>query len=48
MPETEEANRLRFQVELEFVQCLANPNYIHCKCFCRLYFRRVVPLETYC
>ncbi|KAF2356536.1 Mediator complex subunit Med31 [Trinorchestia longiramus] len=27
--ETEEAQRLRFQVELEFVQCLANPNYIH-------------------
>lgn len=31
MPETEEQNRIRFQVELEFVQCLANPNYIHCK-----------------
>ncbi|PZC83517.1 mediator of RNA polymerase II transcription subunit 31 [Helicoverpa armigera] len=29
MPETEEQNRIRFQVELEFVQCLANPNYIH-------------------
>ncbi|XP_077301001.1 mediator complex subunit 31 [Arctopsyche grandis] len=27
--ETEDQNRLRFQVELEFVQCLANPNYIH-------------------
>jgi len=21
---------LRFQLELEFVQCLANPTYIHC------------------
>lgn len=29
--ETEEQNRMRFQVELEFIQCLANPNYIHCK-----------------
>ncbi|XP_026475033.1 mediator of RNA polymerase II transcription subunit 31-A isoform X1 [Ctenocephalides felis] len=27
--ETEEQNRMRFQVELEFIQCLANPNYIH-------------------
>ncbi|KAL7639375.1 UNVERIFIED_CONTAM: hypothetical protein RMT77_009876 [Armadillidium vulgare] len=27
--ETEEAQKLRFQVELEFVQCLANPNYIN-------------------
>lgn len=24
-------NRLRFQLELEFVQCLANPNYLNCK-----------------
>lgn len=30
--ESEEQQRLRFQVELEFVQCLANPNYLHCKC----------------
>lgn len=30
-PETEEQIRLRFQVELEFVQCLANPNYLNCK-----------------
>jgi hypothetical protein len=29
--ESEEQQRLRFQVELEFVQCLANPNYLHCK-----------------
>ncbi|KAL5006100.1 hypothetical protein ScPMuIL_017258 [Solemya velum] len=27
-PETEEQQKLRFQVELEFVQCLANPNYL--------------------
>lgn len=29
--ETEDQQRIRFQVELEFVQCLANPNYLHCK-----------------
>ena len=29
--ETEERARLRFQVELEFVQCLANPHYLNCK-----------------
>lgn len=23
--------KYRFQVELEFVQCLANPNYLNCK-----------------
>jgi len=28
-PETEDQARLRFQVELEFVQCLANPNYLN-------------------
>lgn len=27
--ESEDAQRLRFQVELEFVQCLANPNYLN-------------------
>ncbi|XP_050732705.1 mediator of RNA polymerase II transcription subunit 31-like isoform X3 [Eriocheir sinensis] len=26
--ESEDGQRLRFQVELEFVQCLANPNYL--------------------
>ncbi|CAG0890794.1 unnamed protein product [Cyprideis torosa] len=26
--ETEDQQRLRFQIELEFVQCLANPNYL--------------------
>ncbi|XP_014676216.1 PREDICTED: mediator of RNA polymerase II transcription subunit 31-like [Priapulus caudatus] len=26
---TEQEDRLRFQIELEFVQCLANPNYLH-------------------
>lgn len=29
--ESEDQQRLRLQVELEFVQCLANPNYLHCK-----------------
>lgn len=29
--ETDEQQRLRFQVELEFIQCLANPNYLHCE-----------------
>lgn len=38
--ETEDQNRLRFQVELEFVQCLANPNYIHCE-----YIQRIFELE---
>ena len=27
----EEADKYRFQVELEFVQCLANPQYLNCK-----------------
>lgn len=32
--ETEEEARQRFLLELEFVQCLANPTYIHCTgCF---------------
>lgn len=30
-PETDDQQKLRFQVELEFVQCLANPNYLNCK-----------------
>ncbi|KAA0200394.1 hypothetical protein HAZT_HAZT004519 [Hyalella azteca] len=25
---------MRFQVELEFVQCLANPSYLHCELNC--------------
>lgn len=29
--DTEEQARNRFQSELEFVQCLANPNYLNCK-----------------
>lgn len=29
--ESEDGQRLRFQVELEFVQCLANPNYLLCE-----------------
>lgn len=36
-PETEEQTRLRFQVELEFVQCLANPNYLNCKLLFKKY-----------
>ncbi|KAE8622710.1 hypothetical protein XENTR_v10005343 [Xenopus tropicalis] len=27
--ETDEQQRIRFQLELEFVQCLANPNYLN-------------------
>ncbi len=27
--EVEERQRVRFQTELEFVQCLGNPNYLH-------------------
>ncbi|XP_063299940.1 mediator of RNA polymerase II transcription subunit 31 [Pelobates fuscus] len=27
--ETDEQARIRFQLELEFVQCLANPNYLN-------------------
>jgi hypothetical protein len=29
--ESEESARTRFQVELEFVQCLGNPHYLNCK-----------------
>lgn len=29
MSESDEQQLLRFQVELEFVQCLANPNYLN-------------------
>lgn len=32
--ETDEQQRIRFQVELEFVQCLANPNYLNRKLLC--------------
>lgn len=28
----EDPEKYRFQVELEFVQCLANPQYLNCKC----------------
>lgn len=27
--ETEDQQKLRFQIELEFIQCLANPNYLN-------------------
>uniref|UniRef100_A0A2K6SEJ4 Mediator of RNA polymerase II transcription subunit 31 n=1 Tax=Saimiri boliviensis boliviensis TaxID=39432 RepID=A0A2K6SEJ4_SAIBB len=30
METDDSGNRLRFQLELEFVQCLANPNYLNC------------------
>jgi len=33
MDESEEAEKLRFQMELEFVQCLANPSYLNCASF---------------
>ncbi|XP_050316031.1 mediator of RNA polymerase II transcription subunit 31 isoform X2 [Anthonomus grandis grandis] len=29
VPETEDQQKIRFQVELEFVQCLGNPNYLN-------------------
>lgn len=32
--ETEEEERLRFLMELEFIQCLSNPFYLHCKKNC--------------
>lgn len=41
-PNTEEEKR-RFEVELEFVQCLANPSYLNCMCTATL---NEVPLET--
>jgi hypothetical protein len=31
--ETEEEKKTRFLMELEFVQCLANPQYLHCTLF---------------
>lgn len=30
LPESPEDEQTRFRVELEFVQCLANPLYLHC------------------
>ncbi|XP_070495617.1 mediator of RNA polymerase II transcription subunit 31 [Chironomus tepperi] len=27
--ESDDQQRMRFQVELEFIQCLSNPNYLH-------------------
>lgn len=33
VPPEEESERMRFQIELEFVQGLANPDYLHCKPF---------------
>lgn len=34
LPGAEEQARNRFQLELEFVQCLANPNYLNCEWCC--------------
>lgn len=34
LPAADEQARNRFQLELEFVQCLANPNYLNCKWLC--------------
>lgn len=28
---SESEDKIRLQIELEFVQCLANPNYLNCK-----------------
>lgn len=33
----EEQARNRFQSELEFIQCLANPNYLNCELFVSLH-----------
>ena len=33
--------RVRFQVELEFVQCLANPHYLNCKIMSALFLMLV-------
>lgn len=30
LEETEEENKLRFMMELEFIQCLSNPYYLNC------------------
>ena len=31
--ETEEENKRRFEIELEFVQCLSNPHYLNCESY---------------
>eukprot|EP00953_Heterococcus_sp_UTEX-ZZ885_P003177 2239-Heterococcus_DN1.PRE.2 len=35
LPTSSAADRERFEVELEFVQCLASPEYLHCTSTCR-------------
>jgi SOH1 len=35
LPTASAADRERFEVELEFVQCLASPEYLHCTSICR-------------
>lgn len=42
--ESEDGQRLRFQVELEFVQCLANPNYLLCEYF--LFFQTSISVTV--
>jgi mediator of RNA polymerase II transcription subunit 31 len=45
-PETEDQQKLRFQVELEFVQCLANPNYLNCNAVFLQYLDNVSFINT--
>lgn len=37
----EDPEKYRFQVELEFVQCLANPQYLNCKFTARCHMVRL-------
>jgi SOH1 len=39
VPTASAADRERFEVELEFVQCLASPEYLHCASVCTLNFQ---------
>ena len=42
-PDDLDKERLRFEMELEFLQCLANPLYLNCKCADTYLRRRVLP-----
>ena len=42
---SEAEEKIRFQVELEFVQCLANPKYLNCK---YRYISHQMGLQTFC
>ena len=51
--DSEDQQRKRFQVELEFVQCLANPKYLNCKDFnssanVHYYVERTVSIFRFC